>query len=200
MLENNIDTTETMSPEEEKEYLEFMKLNENSVENGIDYENSYKISDRQEVSHNFYNNNTLNNMEDTQIYYIDKGWELHKKFNTYSGAHQKLGIDTGRFYTGFIVACKLTRGNVAKDSQEKIYYANIFCNLFIEGFGLYYFKYSAPASITRNSEFTQTLHNLGVNLHAVDKVYLDDLIGLPVKAKINLDKTASLAITELRKL
>ena len=200
MLENNIDTIETMSPEEEKEYLEFMKLNENSIENGIDYENSYKICDRQEVSHNFYNNYTLNNMEDSQIYFIDKGWTIHKKLDTYSGSNQKLGIDTGRFYTGFIIDCKLTRSNVNKVSEEKIYYVNIFCNLFIEGFGLYYFKYSVPANITRNSKFTQTLHYLGVNLHAVDKICLDDLIGLPVKAKINLDKTASLAVTELRKL
>ena len=191
---------EYFTSDEEKDFLEFSNNNKDSIENGLNYENSYKVSDRQEISHNFYNDHILNNMKDSEIYFIDKGWSIHKKLDNYNGAHQHIGIATDKFYTGFITNCRLTRGNVNQDSQEKIYYVNIFCNLFVEGFGLYYFKYSVPANITRNSKLTQTLHYLGINLHAVEKICLDDLVGLSVKAKIDLDKNGSLAIKELRKL
>ena len=115
---------EYFTSDEEKDFLEFSSNNADSIENGLNYENSHKVSDRQEVSHNFYNNYTLSCMDDSQIYFIDKGWAIHKKLDDYNGANQKLGIETGKFYTGFIIDCKLTRGNVNKDSQEKIYYAN----------------------------------------------------------------------------
>lgn len=128
-------------------------------------------------------------LDAVQLYSIDnkglkdfhENWIVEKMYDNRKLGSFSLPYEEGTFYKGYITDYYMQK---AKLGDKTVFYINFFITVNIPEYGVGELFYKVNANFTPNSDFCKLLFNLGINPTNTFEFQLDDLINLPVWARL----------------